>query len=246
MSEDLDFSKDTAEAQAAETSDVRREAELENTEGFDTTAHRRQRIEELRDQAMETAQQMRVSHAQGQIRAPDREPNAEEVYLDSGDRVARTLYREAVEAFVREAFQIINTEEAQRKLNRDYMSGVMIARINSSCPDELLEEYRQNLYPNHREVYQLQAEAHHNGKHDKQDTVEGLREFVNLESPIGIRYDPPAFKNGPQNVIFDSRTYYDICELSWTQIHDVMELTTNALADVGVGFDFESTDEWEI
>lgn len=246
MSKDLDFSKDTAEAQAAETSDVRRDAELENTEGFDTTAHRRKRIEELRDQAMETAQQMRVSHAQGQIRAPDRSPNAEEVYLDSGDRVARTLYREAVEAFVREAFQIINTEEAQRKLNRDYMNGVMIARINSSCPDALLEEYRQNLCPNYREAYQHQAEAHHNGKHDKRDTVEGLREFVNLESPIGIKYDKPPFKTGPQTVMFDSRTYYDICELSWTQIHDVMELTTNALADVGVGFDFESTDEWEI
>jgi hypothetical protein len=37
-----------------------------------------------------------------------------------------------------------------------------------------------------------------------------------------------------------------VCELEWSEIYDVIEITTQALDEAGVGFDFESTDEWEI
>ena len=245
MSKELDFSKDTAEAQATGTPDTQRNAELQDTDGFDTVAHRKERIEHLRDKAIDMGNQMRMALAAGDIEPPRRDSQAAGVWMDDRKRVARTVFRDATEAFVREAFQIINTEEAQPKLSRDYTDNVHIATITSPCPDALLQEYVSNLDGRHRTIAQTRKRNHANGAHDKRTDVTGLRQFVQLDSPFGVQHNPQAITSG-SHVIFDSNAYYDVCELDWSEIYDVIEITTQALDEAGVGFDFESTDEWEL
>jgi hypothetical protein len=69
--------------------------------------------------------------------------------------------------------------------------------------------------------------------------VTGLRQFVQLDSPFGVQHNPQAITSGT-HVIFDSNAYYDVCELDWSEIYDVIEITTQALDEAGVGFEFES------
>lgn len=235
---------------------------LKDTDEYDTVAHRKQRIDTLRDEAIEMANQTRVMLARNEIRSRRSGVDDEStVTLDTADRVARSLFRQQTEAFVRESFQVINTQEAQERLSRDYMHGVKIDTVTSPCPDGLAEEHEKTIEdryysPNDthtpltnpakfRPVIETRLKNHANGEHDETTEIVGLRPFVDTPSPFEVKHNMPPLYNGTE-IAFNPRTYIDVCELSWTGIFNAIEWTTTALDEVGIGFEFESRDNgWQ-
>lgn len=254
MSSDTpDFSKDAAaDAQNETTLDTTERSELKETDGYDTVSHRKERIDELRDKAIERAEQMRLSKVRGELQVPRNDAD-DIVHVDTQDRVARTLFRQATEAFVREAFQVIATDEAQSELELDYLHGVNIATVVSDPPAQLINELEKRQQydsgPQYREFVRRKKQQYQSGKATKYVDVNGLREFVNTDSPFKFTHEASlqqVTKRGPNNTLYQANTYVDIQELQWSTIHDAIEYTTMALDDIGIGFEFDTDDEWEL
>jgi len=159
---------------------------------------------------------------------------------DSADRRGRTLFREAASAFVREAFQVISADEVN--LSRDYESGITLAEVTAAPPAAYLDDLRNATNLPSEIRTQLVADAR------ESETVEirGLRGFVNAPSPLRFEWlkQIQTERRQPRTQLTDK--YVEIAELSWGEIHGAIEVTTHALYESGIGFEFEQDQRWEI
>jgi len=221
-------------------------ATLEDAGDYDVIGYRKEQIENIRSEAIQRAEDMRLALAQGQLRDTSKDvPNSDMVRHDTPDRVARTVFREKVEHFVRESFQLIATPEAKGQLRRDYLHGINLASVVSDPPKEILEEIKSKRRNQRmrREFVTRQKQRFKSGQETKRVDIVGLRQLVDTPSPLEFGHDASldmVSTKGPSRTLLETQTYVDVRELSWTELHNIIEYTTMALDDVGIGFDFDA------